>query len=284
MALVKIGYFCSAGETELGATWSETDPRQLAAIDAFLRRIDDARIEWSRQFPARRKPGPKLGRVSLRDAEHTGFTGLRLTKMMLERLRKHPESARELHAVVLIDDADCRFCEDGALLAWELQLERDVQEATSRPDIPFIALLASPEVEVWLLADWERGFGGHYPTLQHALGVHLAQSDILGRRPWTQVETYGCPYDHARGSCTNKLSEVIDRLLCAIKSPPPAPPEARVYSKRTDGPDMLRQVRPDVVAQTCRIVFAPALRRIHALVDAVELAARTTVDGRQRSP
>lgn len=262
MALVTVGYFCSGGHTELGAA-SSNAPYEPAAIDAFLRKIDE-RIEWRRMFPARRKPGPKLGRVSFRNPADGGITGATLRSEMLTRLRTFGHSNRDLGAVVLIDDADCRFCDPGALATWEAELADEVRRSASRTDLVCIALLASPEIEAWMLADWDEGFGGETPWKARApeLARLLSKPACLGPRPWTQIEQFGCPYDAERGTCTRKLSDVVERTLRGILV------AASVYSKREHGPDMLRRLRPDAVAAVCRHVFAPALRRLRALADA----------------
>lgn len=265
MALVKIGFFCSGGHTELGARSSVYDPRPLAAVDAVVRKIDP-RLEWVRLFPARTKPGPKLGRVSLRDDSDGGVTGSALTTTMFARLRTHhgDRSIREVAAIVLIDDADCRFATLEALAAWEAALERQVRELTSRPALLFIALLASPEVEAWLIADWNEGFGQQYAPIQPRLAAALARPEHLGPRPWTQIERFGHPYDAARAACSRKLSEELQQVLRTLLVTP------STYSKREQGPDMLRRIRPHVVADVCRLIFAPALRRILALLDRPE--------------
>lgn len=257
-----VGYFCSGGHTELGATSNSPAPYEPAAIDAFLRKIDP-RITWIRQFPARRKPGPKLGRVSFRDQADGGVTGASLRTEMLTRLRDFARSASRLDAVVLIDDADCRFCVPGTLATWESDLTTEVRRATGRTDLPFIALLASPEIEAWMLADWQERFGGEraWRSHAHALARRMSQPDILGPRPWEGLEDFGCPYDPERGACTRKLSDLVEQVLRALLV------SASVYSKRTHGPDMLRRLRPEVIAQTCRRVFAPALRRLQGLAD-----------------
>jgi hypothetical protein len=46
-----------------------------------------------------------------------------------------------------------------------------------------------------------------------------------------------------------------------------ADPRTYTYSKRKNGPDMLRRLRPDKVAETCRRVFRPALLELRKLVE-----------------
>jgi Domain of unknown function (DUF4276) len=261
MALViRVGFFCSGGDTELGARGFEP-----AAIDAFLRKIG-ADIAWVRAFPAFEKPGPKLGRArtSLKDSRDGGITGSGLIDKMRDRLEKHYRGpACDFDVIVLVDDADCRFLQEGSLEDWTEDVERKVRAWTEQPDLRFVALLASPEIEAWLLADWEEGFGREYRPIQVPLGRGLASDQRLGKRPWTSIESFGGPY--ANGSCSRKLSDEVQDL---VKE------NGGTYSKRNNGPDMLRRIRPDDVAQVCRSVFAHALRKIRELADTTAIMSR----------
>jgi hypothetical protein len=143
-------------------------------------------------------------RTSFRDPSDGGVTGTTLVDKMRERLEKHYRGAGcDIDVVVVIDDADCRFLREGALdlATWAKEMEQQVRAWTERPKLRFVPLLASPEIEAWLLADWQEGFGKEY------------------------------------------------------------------------GPDMLRRVRPDRIADVCRQLFLPAMIELRALA---ELASKAT--------
>jgi hypothetical protein len=275
--VIRIGYFCSAGHTELGARALPTGGVEPAAIGAFLSKIS-AGIEWTRAYPAVEKPGPKPGRArtSFKEPTDGGVTGAALINKMRERLEKYYRgNACDIDVVVLIDDADCRFLEDGALLRWTSDRERDVRAWTERPELRFVALIASPEIEAWLLADWEEGFGREYSAIHVPLGRAL-ERDLLGARPWERVEDFGGPYDPQKGSCTRKLSDEVNKVLGELAMQKGGPVDRRTYtySKGEQGPDMLRRVRPEKIAEVCRSVFRPAYLQILALAACVRSARR----------
>jgi hypothetical protein len=268
--VIRVGHFCTGGHTELGARALPSGDLQLAAIDAFLRKISPD-ILWTRAFPAREKPGPKhkpgSAPVSFKDPRDGGVTGRTLVDRMRERLTKHYRGPDcDLDAVVVIDDADCRFLDDGAVQRWTQDLEREVRLWTERSELRFVALLASPEIEAWLLADWEEGFGREYASIQVPLGQALDR-DLLGARPWVRIEEFGGPFDREKGSCTQKLSTEVQSALArlAMEKGEAADRWTYTYSKRDNGPDMLRRIRPDKAAESCQRVLGPAIRALRLL-------------------
>ncbi|MRG94243.1 hypothetical protein [Polyangium spumosum] len=268
--VIRIGYFCTGGQTELGARTLESGVRELTAIDAFLRKISPE-IAWERAFPAREKPGPKhkpgSAPASFKHPSASGVTGRTLERTMRERLEKYYRGADcKFDAIVLIDDADCRFRDDAHRKSWLEEREQEVRESTARPELPFVALLASPEVESWLLADWEEGFGQEYDSIQVNFCRALEQ-ELLGERPWVRVEAFGGPFDPQKGSCTRKLSTEIQKVLerLAMEKGEAADRRTYTYSKRENGPDMLRRIRPDKAAETCRLMLRPAILALRDL-------------------
>lgn len=255
---MKVGYFCTKSYTEVGG------------IQRFLERINAA-VRWERCFPAVIKPRPKINSPALpRGRELHGATGEQLIERMLLRLERHYQTSAH-DAFLLIDDADCRFCqppeadEIPAQLAETMaQLTEQVRAASARPEVPFFALFASPEVEAWLIADWDMSFGKAHPKLSHSLKRHLAEA--LAPH-WDTLEGHGCPRHN--GSCTKKLSEELAAVLSApevyeFAGLDPAE-HAATYSKKTDGVFMLQQIRPEQVARRCSVIFAPTFRQLQAL-------------------
>ncbi|MEZ4314632.1 MAG: hypothetical protein R3F14_41995 [Polyangiaceae bacterium] len=133
--------------------------------------------------------------------------------------------------------------------------------------MPFVALLASPEIEAWFIADWEEGFGRQFSRLagpvdsteRKHLRAHV--EELLGGPP-NAVESYGGGLSN--GACAHKLSDKLASLLTLLGGE---------YSKRTHGQDMLLRVRPNKVAEVCTTYFSPALRDLK----------RATGDARARS-
>jgi hypothetical protein len=269
--LMRVGYFCSGGHTELGARMLQTGEREIAAIDAFLRKIDSRHLTFERLFPAREKPGPKHkpGRppASLKDPSAGGITGQGLLDVMQARLTKHYRGTQfDYDAIVVIDDADCRFLKENEYEQWCSDLHEKIKNWTQR-EIVFFALIASPEIEAWFLADWDEGFGREYPTIGWKLRRELAKEEFLGPSPWNDLEAFGGPYDSSRGSCTRKISDEINKALgqIAIDEGNVTNPKIYTYSKRENGPDILRRIRPDEVAKACPRFFGDKVRALQAM-------------------
>lgn len=264
---MKGGYFHSVGHTE------------VEGLRPFLDKISPE-IDWIRCFPARnvltaprpirsdqRPPGRQAPAVA-EGADVEGLTGPRLAERMLQVLRQHHRGPQcGFDFVLLVDDADCRFrCApdpERALREWTAELTDKVREAADKPKLGFHALLAFPEVEAWLLADWERGFGGGlYRGIKDPLHRHI-RGCVLHPLPWAQLEDFGGQL--VNGSCEHKLSSRLQAafhepggcrctpaLLEVVARQPGAPLR---YSKKIDGADMLRRIRPDEVRQ-----FSPRFR------------------------
>lgn len=247
--MIRVGYFCTAGHTEAGG------------MQAFLDRVDHTHAVWDRCFPAVSKPGPKLQRAAPKAKE--GLTGQNLVREMLHRLEMfhRPGMPGALDLVVFIDDADCRFEGDTAKFqAWIAERHREVSAAAQNDELPFIALFASPEVEAWFLADLEQGLGREYEKLATGGKPLRAHVELLLGGPMATVESFGGGF--VNGSCANKLSERFQSLIDRLGDR---------YSKRSQGQDMLRRIRPEKVAAVCQTYFRPqwlellrSIRQAHA--------------------
>ncbi|TCP57725.1 hypothetical protein EV586_102169 [Tumebacillus sp. BK434] len=236
--MTTVGYYCTGGYTETGG------------MDQFLHKVND-QVTWKRCFPAVTKPSPKLKRPDPTPVvSHNGITGEQLVTQMIDRLQKY---GCDYDCILFIDDADCRF--DGDLEAyqkWVEELQAQINR-TLRREVPLYVLLASPEIEGWFLADWGNGFGKEYKQIKHAL--HAEIKKMFGDdASFSNLEHYGGPL--ANGACTSKISSQIQDIvtLCGDR-----------YSKKSNGSAMLKQIVPNVVAQTCTAYFAPTYRMLAAL-------------------
>lgn len=260
MALVKIGYFASAGYTETGG------------LAAFLSKVaPDA--TWTRLFPAVLKPGPKFGRTlpAPTDADN-GVTGGALTERVVGWFAA--AHASDLDGFVIIDDADCRFCgqEGDPAPGWVQTLVARLETLPAWRPRPIFALFASQEIEAWLVADWPRTFAVHHTPsgeagrqqwILHQQWMRRRVLAVLGGKP---IEDYGCPKMKDAPSCEHKLSEDMAAAWGFTEGDPDPPPSTTPprYSKRIDGPWMLQRVDPDALAKGCPRVFAPSFFAIRS--------------------
>ena len=272
--MVRGGYFCTAGYTETGG------------MHAFLQKIAPD-VEWQRCFPAVSKPAPKIGRPHAEPHErHAGATGRRLIDAMLAQLREHVHGAAcNVDFVLLIDDADCRFADandpSAEQVTWANELAQRVRDAAGKPDLEFYALLAWPEIEAWLLADWDNGFAMQYRQVAPSLRQHMATC-VLSPHTWQEVEQFGGGLK--AGSCAHKLSariqqSFVDPTGCACRPPfldrvTQRSDGARLaYSKRIDGAAMLKRIHPGRVAKDC-----PRFRSVYDQLRAAASSDRVTSD------
>jgi hypothetical protein len=252
---MRVGYFCTAGFTELNG------------IEPFLRRINPD-VEWVRCFPATRKmPYPRPQRSDDPKKEHipvpahSGSTGEELIRQLLECW---PYWKNQCDAWLLIDDLDCRFCSEGGVSkeAWLRRLEQRLQ-AAQLPSMP-ILLLASPEIEAWMIADFEEGFQWHLKNIGYA-GLAFPFQEWLKNRLAGTLEAYGCP--HQDQGCCHKISEEIQGWFFSQTNilPSRPQPDRLEYSKRFDGPKLLARLRPEKVAEHCPLYFKPAYQELKDL-------------------
>jgi hypothetical protein len=225
--VIRVGCFYSGGYTETGG------------IDQFLKNLRSD-IEWVRCFPAHDKPAPKLKKHLREPAKkHGGVTGKSLVDRMLERLRQQ-YADDHFDLVLFIDDVDCRFNDASGVFdkqrfdAYRANLESQVREAKGEPLLRFLALLASPEIEAWLLADWERGFGKLSTDLQKALEeLALSVGGDVDQDTYTYSKKNDGPLmlqrlrpDKVSEICTRYFQLAYRELLSLQASAPPPPPPA----------------------------------------------------------
>ncbi len=230
----------------------------------FLKKLAPE-VEWLRCFPAVSKPAPKIGRLhAAPQNRHAGATGTRLVEEMLLLLQKHYRGAAcSLDFVLLIDDADCRFADaadsSAEQTSWEGAIGQRVRDAVDKQDLAFFSLLAWPEIESWLLTDWENSFGTQYRQVATLLRQHITDC-ILHPLVWNHVERFGGR--RRNGTCEHKLSVRLqeafsDKTGCGCLPPfldrVKPPPEGAVlaYSKRIDGAAMLKRILPERVLKDC---------------------------------
>ena len=239
--MISVGYFCTGGYTEIGS------------IQGFLERINK-NIKFVRCFPIANKVCLKRGRMASTPVRsQNGITGDNLVNEMKQKLIHLDSKLFDLF--LLIDDMDCRFKKDGApsFDEWVRDLKQQIS-AIIGTEVSFEALLASPEIEAWFLADWNNTFASEYRYIKDHLRYLISKSDI--DEFIDNIEEYGGTY--LNGSCSIKLSNRIQEILLSESTPR----NQYLYSKRIHGVGMLARLAPENVAERCRLYFAPVYRRL----------------------
>lgn len=189
---------------------------------------------FERRTPVRLKWGPKPG-VKTKDVG-MGKTGKDLARQITRELDAALRGGR-CDLILVIDDLDC-FCRE--------ERHKLLLEAISKiPDaaaISRVIAFAAPEIESWIIADWDNtvakhiDFRGCAKAMQHWLSK---EKKVVFADP----ESFG-EYDPERKTCKEKLSDQIIEASLEHGA-------RNSYSKGTHTPHFLREIEPTVVARKC---------------------------------
>ena len=195
---------------------------------------------FKRKSPVRRKPGP-------RPSEESGYgrTGKSLAEQIDRLLLESLKGMENCDLILVIDDLDCHDPHDRRKMFGETI--RNVEGAAG---IPNYVGFASPEIEAWIIADWDNtiakddDFRGCHQGMRHWLS---AEKSV----PFDSPESFS-HFDPEKGSCHDKLSDAIvaSSKHCSARAP---------YSKATHTARFLRQISPEVVSGRC-----PHFRQLHS--------------------
>ena len=194
---------------------------------------------FERISPVRRKPGPRPSNVP-----GYGRTGRSLAEQIEKLLFESLKAKDCCDLILVVDDLDCRD-RDVRRELFDKSIGKVDQAANIEQYIGF----ASPEVEAWIVADWDHSvaknpdFRGCHAQMRHWLSTQKAV-------PFDRPETFSS-YDREKDSCRDKLSDAM------IESSIHCGAQAR-YSKGDHTARFLRRVSPEVVSGKC-----PLFRALH---------------------
>ena len=190
---------------------------------------------FERKTPVRRKPGPKPPtRKASQVSPGYGRTGRSLIRQIELQLSIALQHGR-CDLILVVDDLDCHNA---------LQREQRFLQAISRVsgtvNIQKCIGLAAPELEAWLIADWDNTIASHVDFRRDHQGMRWSLS-AEKNVPFDRPETFST-YDPGKDSCQEKLSEAI--ITVAIE-------KGLTYSKATHTPLLLRELDPEIVGGKC---------------------------------
>ncbi len=194
---------------------------------------------YERKSPIRRKPGP-------RPPKEPGYgrTGKSLGQQIEKLLFESLNSDESCDLILIIDDLDCH----DPNVRREL-FDSSIGKVDKAKDIEHFVGFASPEIESWIIADWDHSiatdpdFRSCHSQMRHWLSTQKAV-------PFSQPETFS-RLDEEKNSCLDKLSDAV------VQSSEKCGARAR-YSKGTHTPRFLKQISPEVVSGKC-----PLFRELH---------------------
>ncbi len=190
-------------------------------------------VKFERRMPQKTKPGPRPG---VSPHEVVGNSGKALDKLIKDNLAEYWQK-NNADVLLLLDDTDCE-----APAKRRESLQRAVKDAIAPDDLPCVAIaLAVPELEVWLLADWQNAFAKNYGGFQVKMRDKLKKEGV----DFTNLESFDCRCKKEEGEEYRKISETLKEAFDTCSG------TSTRYSKGTDTSRLLMQVDPAVVAQNC---------------------------------
>jgi hypothetical protein len=190
-----------------------------------------------RKTPVRQKPGPKPNK-----AGSYGITGQSLIEQIKQELPIALKAeANKCDLILVFDDLDCRDSQ-----SQKSKILSEILKIPECADINKFVGFAAPEIEAWIIADWNNSIAKH--------------SDFRGRhermRWWLRTQrkvSFENPesfseYDAEKDCCREKLSQALfDSTIVQHES---NLDKAR-FSKKLHTPLLLREIDPNEVQKKC---------------------------------
>ena len=189
---------------------------------------------FKRMMPARKKPGARPGH---------GLTGKGLARPVKRQLKAALKRGEKCDLILILDDLDCRDANDQ-----EKHLLRAVDDVPGATDIKRLVGFAAPELEAWLIADWDGTFAQDVDFRKEHAGMRWWLSHEK-KVPFDAPETFSS-YDPDRDTCEEKLSDAI--IESAREK------GTQRYSKATHTPRLLVKIDPKIVSDKC-----PLFKKLH---------------------
>lgn len=205
---------------------------EMRALIPFLRN-NFSECFFERKTPYRKKPGPKPGQP--KTLSSLGRTG----KSLAEQIKYELAIALKngfTDMILVMDDLDCNDAKTREKFFFDA-----IDSIPETADLMKLVGFAAPEIESWLIADWENTFAkdvdfrGRHENMRWWLsnkGISFGNPESFSKL---------CP---ERNSCEEKLSELI------IESSQRDESKER-FSKGTHTPRMLMNINPDNVCEKC---------------------------------
>ncbi|MFM6000488.1 MAG: hypothetical protein ACKPCI_26920 [Dolichospermum sp.] len=154
--------------------------------------------QFERKTPARLKPGPKPGKVT-----GYGKTGKSLIEQITQELPIALQcDPKKCDLILVFDDLDCR----------DVNSQREkfisaISKITECNDIPQYIAFATPEIESWMIGDWDNTIAKHpdFRSRHEKMRWWLSTQKNIS---FDDPESFS-KYDQDRDCCQDKLSQLI---------------------------------------------------------------------------
>jgi Domain of unknown function (DUF4276) len=195
--------------------------------------------QFERKSPVRLKPGPK---PTVQPGY--GLTGKSLVDQLGKILHIALATNEICDSILVIDDLDCHDP-----LERKGKLNKTIDEVIGARKIEAIIGFAAPEIEAWIIADWDQtiaqdiDFRGCYQAMRQWMSATKHVS-------FSTPEAFS-KYDPNKNACVKKLSDVL--IEAAERSC-----VRNAYSKAIHTPRFIEKLSPQVVGRKC-----PLFRDLH---------------------
>lgn len=211
---------------------------EVRGLIPFLQR-NYAQHQFERKSPVRLKPGPK---PTVQPGY--GLTGKGLAAQLARILQAALSTGNLCDLILVIDDLDCHHPSER-----RAKLNEAIDGVTETRNVERVIGFAAPEVEAWIIADWEQtiaqdtDFRGCHAAMRRWMST---EKQVRFRTPEIFSE-----YNANKDACAEKLSDVLIEAAerhCTRSA----------YSKAIHTPRLLERLSAQVVSAKC-----PLFRSIH---------------------
>ena len=266
---------------------------------SFLSKIND-NLNFNQMCPNRTKRRKVRGDVESVTERNlignvSGLTGASLTKYVYKYLDDYQAEIKSYDAIIIEDDLDGSFFEIGSdgfkkssknaeFINHCAQIrENIIQRMGKGTDFPVILFYAAPEIESWILSDWNNSFGYVYGPKEFqyltsdenryfsARFQPYIKENVLGEYN-TCIEKYGY-IDNQYYKLSDKLITSVQQFKVFLSDSDNneelpkaiAQNQRLLYSKKIHGDKMLLHISPEKVKEKCPLYFAEAFDAIKNL-------------------
>jgi len=210
---------------------------EVEGLVPFLEQRFPTSCQFERKTPVRRKPEAKY-----KPGVGYGRTGKSFEEQIKQQLQTALANEPACDLILVIDDLDCRD-----YLKQLQKFSKTIESVNSAKNIKRIIGFAAPEIEAWLIADWEGTLAKHvdFRGCHEALRWWLSQNKQVS---FDDPESFS-QYDAQRDCCEVKLSQALIEAT-EVKSC------KKIFSKGVHTPLLLRQLNVQRVGKKCPIFKA----------------------------
>ena len=202
---------------------------------------------FERKTPVRQKPGPKPNK-----AVSYGRTGQSLIEQIKEELPIALKGeANKCNLILVFDDLDCR-----EPITQRQKILQEISKIPECADIEKFVGFAAPELEAWIIADWNNSIAKHLDFK----GRHERMRWWLSSQrniPFDNPESFS-EYDSERDCCREKLSDALIDSSIQHEDDRNKPR----FSKSLHTPLLLTGINPNEVQRKC-----PLFREMYKYLD-----------------